>query len=136
MLLARIRSSLEESQAWLTRKTLPVREALKGPKSPHGPPRGQELLLGQESSTQGRGPIACVGFCLPHAQCSAPESPAHPTYLTHQQAVSLGEGDSVADLGGPLMHMAWEQQLLSVSGKGVDSRGLGAWGREVGKVML
>lgn len=119
MLLARIWSSLE-SQAWLTRKTLPAREAFHGPKSLHGPPRGRELLLGAGIFHAAQRAHSLRWVLHP----PTPQTPLLTPHPTHQQAVILGEGDSVADLGGPLVHMAWKQRLLSVSLKGVDSRGL------------
>ena len=42
----------------------------------------------------------------------------------------------MADLGGPLLHVAWEQKLLSVCLQGADSRELRELGKEAEKKML
>lgn len=56
------------------------------------------------------------------------QTPLTIPYPTHQ-AVIPGKWGSAADLGGLLLRMAWEQQLLSVCLQGVDSHGL----RELGE---
>lgn len=119
-----------ESQTSLRRKTLMVRGAFHGPKSLHDPLHGQECLWGRNLSHRAEGR-------RPGAVSASPSSPPPPQtplpipYPTHQ-AVILGKWGCVADLGGLLLRMAWEQQLLSMCLQGVDSHGLrelGEWSR-------
>lgn len=99
------------------------------PREPvRAPLPGKSFLWGRNLTHRQRG--ESLGLFLPPRAWKPPlDSLPHPPGCTKAR-------ETAADFGGLLLHMAWEQQLLSMSLQGVDSRGLRELGREAEKAML